>query len=115
MFPQNLSSILQHAILVNGMCRYFFMCEDKYYIPILTPLVVMHMSQVLCFGLQRKSIYICPVIATIICGWLVGRLWDGIDLWYKVDTIAIYFLIWQVIFIIIKWELKQLPMLSFTF
>ncbi len=115
MFRQKLSSIFQHLILVNRTCEYFFIREDKYNIPLLTPLTVMHMSQLICFGLQRKSIYIRPLIATIICGWLVGRLWDGVDLWYKVDIITIYFLIWQVIFVIAKWELKQLPMLSFTF
>lgn len=72
----------------------------------------MHMSQLICFGLQKKSIYIRSLIATIICGWLIGRLWDGVDLWYEVDMITIYFLIWQVMVVIAKWEFEQLPILS---
>jgi hypothetical protein len=90
MFPQKRSSILQHPILVNRTCEYFFIREDKYNIPLFTPLTVMHVSQLICFGLQRKSIYIRPLILTIICGWLLGRLWDGVDLWYKVDIITIF-------------------------
>lgn len=75
----------------------------------------MHMSQLICLGLEKKSLYIRPLIAIIICGWLMGRLWDNVGLWYEVDMITIYFLIWQVIFIITKWELKQLPISSLGF
>jgi hypothetical protein len=93
MFPHKLSSILEHSILINRTCEYFSIR----------------------FGLQRKSSHIRPIIVTIISSWLVGRLWNGVDLWYKVDIITIYFLLRQVMFVVAKSELKQLPMVPFTF
>ncbi|UJR07114.1 hypothetical protein I4U23_011402 [Adineta vaga] len=89
--------------------------EDKYNIPILLPIFVVHMSQLACFGLQNKNRYIRPIIATLICGWLIARLLDGVDCCYKIDVVSVYFLIWQVMFVITKWELKQIAVCSPAF
>lgn len=116
MFLDKTIFCLAHSIiLVNKTCEYFFISEDKYNIPILLPTIVLHMSQLVCFGLEKKSIYVRPVISTIICGWFIARLFDGVDLWYKMDMISVYFLIWQLMFVITKWELKRLPIFSPTF
>ncbi|CAF1539329.1 unnamed protein product, partial [Rotaria sp. Silwood1] len=49
---------------------------------------------------------------TVMCGWFIARSLDGVDLWYEVNLINVYYLIWQVMLVITKWELKQLPIFS---
>ncbi len=106
---------MHSIILVNETCEFFFINEDKYNIPILIPITGLHMSQMIFFGLQNRSIYVRPIIATLLCGWFIARLFDSISFCYNMDTISVYFLIWQVMLVITKWELKQLPTFSPTF
>jgi hypothetical protein len=56
-----------------------------------------------------------PVVYTIFISWLTGRFWDGLNLWYKIDVFTVYFVIWQILFVIHKWERKQVPVLSRNF
>ena len=50
-----LHSVLYYIILVNKTCKYFYTDEDNYNIPFLIPLIVMYMSQLISFGLEKKK------------------------------------------------------------
>ena len=45
----------------------------------------------------------------------MGRFFDSFALWYQVDVFTVYFLIWQLMFVLTQWEYEQLPLLSTTF
>ncbi|CAF3580373.1 unnamed protein product [Rotaria sordida] len=73
----------------------------------------MQMAQMCCLGLQKTSIYVRPLIATIIIGWLLARFFDAFYWRYQIDMLTIYFLIWQFMFVIVKWESEEVPIFSF--
>jgi hypothetical protein len=65
------------------------------------------------FVIQRiNSYYIRTVIYTIISGWFIARFCDGYDISCQIDSLTVHFLIWQIIFIITKWESDALPLFS---
>jgi hypothetical protein len=74
----------------------------------------MQMTQMCCLGLQKISFYVRPVIATIIIGWLLARFCNALHLWCQIDMFIVYFLIWQFMCVIAKWELEKVPLFSCT-
>jgi hypothetical protein len=57
----------------------------------------------LLYGLQLWN-RLRPVIQTIMIVWLLTRFCEGNYLYYEVDVITVYFLIWQCTYIMCKWE-----------
>ena len=66
------------------------------------------------FGYDKMMYYIYPSIYTIIGIWLLGRFFEKVDFRYKVDIFTMYILIWQLMFIVAKWEIGEYPIFLLT-
>jgi hypothetical protein len=58
---------------------------------------------VLCYGLQIFN-RICSVIKVILIVWLLARYCEDKEIWFRVDVLTIYFLVWQCTYLTCKWE-----------
>jgi hypothetical protein len=45
-----------------------------------------------------------PMIITILVGWLINRYCDDCNIYYKIDVLTAYFIIWQIIYLMWKWK-----------
>lgn len=79
-------------ILASSTCENLFTNEDKYCISELYRIIVLHMSQLLFYDLQKRNVYIHPITATIICSCFIGRLSSRIDFDFKINVISVSFL-----------------------
>jgi hypothetical protein len=61
------------------------------------------MVSLLLYGLQLLNRF-RPIIQTSMIVWLLARFCDGKYLYYEVDIITVYFLIWQCTYVMCKWE-----------
>ena len=62
---------------------------------------------------ESKSMYYCaPAFNTIINAWCLARFWYVFDVVYPVDVFSVYFLLWQCMFIKLKWDYEELPAFS---
>jgi hypothetical protein len=57
----------------------------------------------LCFGEQLFD-RLKPIILTIFVSWLITRYFDNKNIYYKMDVLSIYFIVWQFIYPLSKWE-----------
>jgi hypothetical protein len=46
--------------------------------------------------------------------WIIARLCNGLNLCCQLDVFTVYFIVWQFIYVIYKWNLFELPYFSFT-
>jgi hypothetical protein len=44
------------------------------------------------------------IILTILIVWLLARWCEDKSLWYKIDSLTIYFVTWQCVYLTCKWE-----------
>jgi hypothetical protein len=49
-----------------------------------------------------------PMIMTILVGWLITRYCDGQNTYYRIDVITIHFVVYQLIYLMCKWEAYEL-------
>jgi len=57
----------------------------------------------LCYDLQLFD-RMKPMILTILVGWLITRYYDSQNIYYNIDMLTVYFIVWQFIYLMCKWE-----------
>lgn len=45
-----------------------------------------------------------PMIMTSLIGWLIIRYYDDHNVYYKIDVLTAYFIIWRIIYLMWKWK-----------
>ncbi|CAF4888147.1 unnamed protein product [Rotaria socialis] len=111
----NIYSYFYIIVVVSENCKRFGISIDNY-----DPfsLVLILIFEMICINLldKEKITYsIRSITYTIIYGLLVARFCDAFNLSCPLDIFTVYFLIWQIMFIITEWESNKLPLISLTF
>ncbi|CAF4079668.1 unnamed protein product [Rotaria sp. Silwood1] len=44
------------------------------------------------------------IILMILIIWLLTRYYDNRILWHQIDIVTLYFIVWQIIYLICKWD-----------
>jgi hypothetical protein len=67
--------------------------------------------------LRFRNVYhhVKPMVLTIIVGYGVTRYCNSQKLYYKIDVITVYFLVWQFLYLIYQWIKLQLEWPFFIF
>lgn len=63
----------------------------------------------------RTLWYTSPVLCTFLFAWFIARSCDGNVLFYPVDTITVYLLVWQCVGLLCLWQMHELPWFSLRF
>jgi len=61
----------------------------------------------LCYGMQAFN-YIRMILYTICIVWLLTRYCDNKSCWAQFDILTIYFIVWQFMYLMCKWEFVEL-------
>ncbi len=56
--------------------------------------------------------HILPVILMTANVWLLARLCDNIYLWHQIDVFTIYFIVWQISYLMNQWCMHELSWAS---
>jgi len=113
-FIEKIFSHLHDFILFDQVSCDFFITFKEYIKPPLILVVILRITLLLRFDRVKYTRYTDPVLHTIICVWWMGRFCDNLYLWYPADVFTVYLFIWQLMFIVVQWEYKKLPLLSVT-
>ena len=76
-------------MLFVGSCPFFFMALIWYYGSKIIPCLLLGMS-------------------LVFNAWLLARWCDSFHFWYPLDIFTVYFLIWQIIYLMFQWCYRQL-------
>ncbi len=49
-----------------------------------------------------------PITWTILTVWLIARYYDSQNIYYKIDALPVHFIIWQFIYLMCKWQDREL-------
>jgi len=111
-FFKNIYSYFYIIIIVSENCKYFDSTYDTF---LLVSILIFEMICINVFDIEKSTYSIRPIIYTIIYSLLVARFCDAFNLYCPLDLFTVYFLIWQIMFIITEWESDKLPLISLTF
>ncbi len=86
-----------------GLCSYLLIGPSLAILELLSLILHLFVVLVLCFGVQLFG-RVKPIILTILVSWLITRYFDNKNIYYKMDVLSIYFIVWQFIYLLSKWE-----------
>jgi hypothetical protein len=107
------SIIYIYLLLVNDVCMYYW--ENIRWIKVVIFSVVISLEDIPTEyqGEQvRKNAR--PIIFTLITVWFVTRFCNALRFQCQIDVFTVFFLIWQLISSICKWQSHELLCFSFT-
>lgn len=67
------------------------------------------------FGLYKSEYFMARLLYTINCGWFFARLFNSFHIWCELDIFTVYFIIWQFMSLMIKWQIERFPLFSLNF
>ncbi|CAF3694408.1 unnamed protein product [Rotaria sp. Silwood1] len=109
------TSCLLNKKLFNKNCNYFNNSNYDLDVSPLIPVIILAESLTFWYDSQKCSYNIRPVIYTIINSLLLARFCHSFNICCQFDIFTVYFLIWQIMFLITEWELEKLPFISLSF
>ncbi len=109
-FFQNIFFIFIRLISVNETCN-FPSSDDKskknVFIWIFILLIILYI-----FGLYQNDSFMYCLMHTITTSWFFARFCNGFHIWCEFDIITVYFINWQWMSLITKWEKEYFPLFS---
>jgi hypothetical protein len=107
-----LSSPLFHIVLDTESCGCLLGFDNYGETCFTSALTVIAVVSILRFDESKSMYYLAPALNTVINAWCLARFCDAFDVVYPVDVFTVYFLLWQCMFIKIKWDYDELPLFS---
>ena len=90
-----------------GLCSYLLLGSDLERYQLMEIIIFLFVVLVLCYGVQLFG-RIKPMVLTILVVWLIMRYFDNHNIYYKMDMLTLYFIVWQFIYLMCKWEVLEL-------
>ncbi|CAF1413848.1 unnamed protein product [Rotaria magnacalcarata] len=110
----NISCLLNNRFF-NKHCNIFNNSDTNLDTSPLFPVIILEVSLTSWYNSRERSYNFRAVIYTIIQTFFLARFCDAFNFSYSLDIFTVYFLVWQVMFLITAWELQILPLISLTF
>ena len=107
--------LLDFLLVDKESCKYILDDNENHLKHSLILINILFVVLLILFGYDKIMFYTSPSIYTITGIWLLGRFFDKIHLEYQVDIFTMYLLVWQLMFIAVKWEFEQYAIFSLTF
>jgi hypothetical protein len=85
------------------ICDSLLIGADLTKVRLLLIIIYLFLALRLCFGVQLFD-RLKPIILTILVSWLITRYFDNKNIYYKMEVLSIYFIVWQFIYLLSKWE-----------
>lgn len=111
----NIYSYFYIIIVVSKNCKHFNIFDSNYDTFSFVSLLVFEIICINLLDIEKSTYSIRPIIYTIIYSLFAARFYDAFNLSCPLDIFTVYFLIWQIMFIITEWESDKLPLVSLTF
>jgi hypothetical protein len=102
-------------IVVNKKCNCFNNSDIHLDASPIIAVTILAKSLTFWYESQKCSYNIRSIIFTIINSLLLARFCDAFNLRCQLDIFTVYFLIWQIMFLLTEWEFQNLPLISLTF
>jgi hypothetical protein len=85
------------------LCSYLLVGPDIEKLTLLLIISCFFAVLLLCYDLQLFD-RMKSMILTILVGWLITRYYDSQNIYYNRDMLTVYFIVWQFIYLMCKWE-----------